>query len=135
MAKKKRKSREDISKEDFDLLKPIDITKLGSNEDPCFGKYHDLIAKECRSCGDSEFCSIATAQYLRTKNLELEGTQKFKDVEEAKDNLKSKKELAKDLIKKYKAKGISKTKVMLKVWGETNLNKDDVKQLINNLWT
>ena len=46
----------------YDFSKPIDIYNLGGEDDPCFGKLHDLSAIECRRCGDSELCQVATAQ-------------------------------------------------------------------------
>ena len=128
---KKRESRAKIDKEDHDLLKPIDIFKLGSEEDVCFGTQHDLLAKECRTCGDSEFCAIATAQSLKQRNLSMEQEKRFKDIEEADLELKNKKDKALKLINELREKGLGNTKILLKVWEKTKLTKDEVKQLIN----
>jgi hypothetical protein len=126
----KRTAREKVDKDNYDLLKPIDILTLGSDDDPCFGKLHDLLSKECKVCGDSEFCAIANAQYLKGKNLKMESNQRFKDIEEANKLLTENKHRAKDLIKKYKEKGLKKFKILIKVSEELNLTKDEVKQLI-----
>ena len=130
MAKKRQSRKELGGAEDLDKLKPINVLSLGSADDPCFGKLHDLLAKECRLCGDSEFCAIATAQSLRLMNLSGQDGQRFKDVEEAKLVDNSKLDKAKGLIKKYRKDGLKNTKILLKVSRELNLSKDLVKPLI-----
>lgn len=127
---KERKSRNKIDKSKFDLLKPIDVLSMGSDDDPCFGKHYDLLAKECRMCGDSEFCAIVKSQNLKIDNLLERGDQKFKDIEEAKLVKDSKIEKAKVLIDKYKKQGLRNTKILLKVWGEIKLPKDKIKELL-----
>lgn len=129
----KRKSREEINKEDIDLLKPINISLLGSDEDPCFGKLHDLVAKECRSCGDSEFCAIVKAQGLHKERLDIESNQRFKDIEEADSDMVNKKEEAIALIKDYKEMRLPRMKIVIKVAKEKNLPKEIVKQLYNQI--
>ena len=44
MAKKKKDKLKEVRKEleTGDILEPMDITKLGSGSDPCFGKNYDL---------------------------------------------------------------------------------------------
>jgi len=80
----KRISREEIDPKDHNLMEPlIDLTKLGTEDDPCFGKLHDLNAPECIRCGDNEFCQIVKSQrqhLLRAKESE---TTTFLDEEEA----------------------------------------------------
>lgn len=66
-----------------DLLKPFDVTKFGSEDDPCFGKHHDLNSDECQICGDVEICGIATMQSQLTMRQLLEKENKYKDLEEA----------------------------------------------------
>jgi len=34
---KERTPREEINKDDYDFLKPLDVLSLGSDDDPCFG--------------------------------------------------------------------------------------------------
>jgi len=128
----KRKSREKIEK-DLDLLKPIDVSLLGSDDDPCFGKLHDLIAKECKTCGDSEFCAIVKAQGLHKERLNIEHKQRFKDIEEADNDMIKRKEEAKELIETYKIQGLKRLKTIIKVAQEKNLPKDLVKQIYNQI--
>lgn len=129
---KQRKSRDKIDKSNYDLLKPIDILTMGSEDDPCFGKFHDLLAKECRLCGDSEFCAIVKAQNLRIGNLEVKDNKRFKDVEEGKEIDEKKKLKAIKLIDEYRSNGLKSTKILLKVWAETHLPKDEIKQLLKS---
>lgn len=131
MAKNKRVSREEINPEEFDLLKPIDILSLGGEDDPCFGKLYDLVASECKICGDREFCAILSSQNLLIKNQNMEAVQRFKDVEEGEKVKNQKIKTAQQLIAKYQLEGIGPTKILLKVMKETKLNKEEVKKLIN----
>ena len=62
-----------------DLLEPVDITAIGSDKDPCFGKGFDLRTKECQSCGDSELCVMKTSQKLGKTREELELKSEFLD--------------------------------------------------------
>lgn len=64
-----------------DIFEPIDITKLGSGNDPCFGKNYDLSTKECKMCGDSELCCIKFTALMGKTRKELEAETKFKDLE------------------------------------------------------
>lgn len=117
MARKKRKPREEISLQDEALLEPLDILKLGSEDDPCFGKLHDLTATECQNCGDVDFCAIVTAQNLHKERKKLAKEGKYKDLEEA-NYFKNKNEVRERRAKKFmnnkKAEGLSKTKVVIK---------------------
>ena len=47
MAKKKKDKLNEVrgELETRDILEPMDITKLGSGNDPCFGKHYDLLTK------------------------------------------------------------------------------------------
>lgn len=65
-----------------DLLIPVNIEKLGSEDDPCFGKHFDPKEKDCQTCGDSELCQIKINQLLHTVRGKLEKEGKFKDLEE-----------------------------------------------------
>jgi len=128
---KVRKKRQNINKEDFNMLKPIDTLLLGSADDPCFGKHHDLLAPECKVCGDSEFCALAMASLLKGKSITMESNQRMKDIEEANLIQIKKKEKAMTLIQAYRERGLKNYKILLKVWEETHLTKDEVKQLLN----
>jgi hypothetical protein len=81
MAKKKRKAREEVIKK-VDLFKPLDLDKIGTSEDPCFGKLFDPKEEECKICGDCEICSIIMGQKLHLQRAELEKETRFKDLEE-----------------------------------------------------
>lgn len=129
----KRKSRTEITEKDLDLLRPIDLLSLGSDDDPCFGKLHDLAAKECKACGDSEFCSIVKSQGLHKERLNIEGKQRFKDIEEADQELIKRKEKVKKLIEKYQESGLPKLKIIMKVSKEMSLPKDIIKQVYNQI--
>lgn len=69
---KKQKQKELIKLEDTDILKPIDISQIGSNGDPCFGKEYNLSTKECKMCGDSELCCIKFAELIGKDRKQLE---------------------------------------------------------------
>lgn len=113
MAKIRRKSRNKIAK-NFNLLMPVDITKLGSEDDPCFGKHYKPSCSECSRCGDSELCAIAVQQRNFAKRNKVESEGKFKDLEEGNlVDIVSKLELKKqvkarirELIKMSGSKGI-----------------------------
>ena len=127
--KKDRTAREEIDKDSIDLLKPIDILALGVKDDPCFGKHHDLMAPECKECGDSEFCAVVKSQGLHQERLDIEGKQRFKDMEEADQETIKKKEQAKEIIAQYKKDGYKRLKTILIVSRKTNLPKDIIKQV------
>jgi len=126
---KDRKSRQRIDKDDMDLLKPIDVLTLGGEEDPCFGKHHDLLAPECKECGDAEFCAIVKSQGLHKERINLETKQRFKDIEEADEEMVKKLEEAKKVIKEYKSKQYKRLKTILIVSRKLNLPKDRIKQI------
>lgn len=77
----KRKPRNKMSKT-VDILKPITLDMLGTDDDPCFGKYNDPKTPECSRCGDCEICQIVMAQNLMIKRKEVEAAGSFKDLEE-----------------------------------------------------
>lgn len=77
-----RKKRKKLASQDIDLSKPMDLTIIGKEEDPCFGKLHDSLDPTCKRCGDSEFCMIAMAHKLNTKRTSLEAKTSYKDLEE-----------------------------------------------------
>ena len=78
MAKKKQKL-PDLSKQD--ILTPIDLSTMGTNGDPCFGKHYDLSTKECKMCGDSELCCIKFTDLMGKTRKELEADTQYKDLE------------------------------------------------------
>lgn len=126
-----RESRDKIP--NADLLKPLDVLSLGGEEDVCFGKHHDLKAPECQECGDSEFCSIVKAQNLMSERRTIESKQRFKDIEEADDDLAKKKVGATEMIKKMRDKGLPRIKSIIRVSKRFNLTKDIVKELYDQI--
>lgn len=94
MAKKKVKRQEREKSQEVDLLKPVDLSTVGTEDDPCFGKHHDIKAEECQMCGDSELCQIHFQQKLNIDRLAREKKTQFKDVEK-------KPKLSKKKVKKY----------------------------------
>lgn len=109
-------------------LVPIDITQLGTNGDPCFGKGYDLTTKECKLCGDSELCAFKMAQELRITREELEAKNKYKDLDILEDV---------DAIKKYmrslKRKGISKKDIISKSIEKFEVPKNTIRELYKEL--
>lgn len=125
----KRNSRKNIKEDDIDLLVPVDITLLGSDEDPCFGKLHDLKAPECMECGDADFCALVKAQNLHKKRLVIENNQRFKDIEEADQILANTKEKIKKDIEEAKKSGAKRLKTILRLSEKYGISKDIIKQL------
>ena len=80
-------------------LVPFDVTKLGSEDDPCFGKLYDLTAPECHECGDIELCALKLSQSQRVKTLDIESKMSFRDISEK--DIVGAIEYAKSLIKKH----------------------------------
>lgn len=98
MAKKKLL---DLNKQD--ILTPVDITQLGTNGDPCFGKGYDLSTKECKLCGDSELCAFKMSQELNITRKQLEAKNNYKDLDVLEDT-KGIKKYIRGLIKRGKEK-------------------------------
>lgn len=98
MAKKKQ-TLPDIKNQD--PLEPINIAELGSNGDPCFGIGYDLSTKECKLCGDSEFCAFKMSQNMNITRKELEQKNQYKDLDVLEDTVGIKKYI-RGLIRKGK---------------------------------
>lgn len=126
---KDRQARKNINESDYDFLKPIDILSLGSDDDPCFGKHHDLLAPECKECGDSDFCALVKAQKLHQERVNIESKKRFKDIEEADYEMIKKREHAIEIIKQYRNKGYKRLKTILIVARELNIHKNIIKQI------
>lgn len=133
MAKHKRIKRADIDPGNIDILEPVDIFSLGTEDDPCFGKLHDLKAPECMDCGDSEFCAIVKAQRMNVERLKIETTQRFKDIEEAERVVNDKLKQAEKSIKELRKQGRKKMKIILLVSKKFNLDKQRVKNLYDKI--
>lgn len=128
MAKSKKKE------ETIDLSKPIDLSKIGTPDDPCFGTQYDPRDKDCKICGDIEICAIAQMQNNKLQRELLAKEKDFKDLDEAKFlNEKDAKE-AKRLIEKYKSKGYSKARIILKLSHELNIDSERLREIIKKYY-
>lgn len=86
----KRNPRKKLVKK-VDLTKPLipfDITKFGTDDDPCFGKLFDLTEEACRMCGDQTLCQIKQNQITEGDRLKLEKDNRFKDLELVDDDIR-----------------------------------------------
>jgi hypothetical protein len=103
----KRKPRKKLAKqkEYQNKLEPFDFSKIGTTEDPCFGKHYDAKAPECTRCGDSELCIIALSQNAHVQRDKLEQKNTFKDIENDLEPEKDAVVIIPKLIKRYVAKG------------------------------
>lgn len=123
----KRKIRDKIEVSEAEMLKPLDIEKFGSKNDPCFGKLYNLGTKECKRCGDSEICGSVFSQYLNKERKNIESTTRFKDIE-----LSPAQRDVHNYIKKLKKKDYKDSKVIRLVKRMFRLNRDEVLKYMNN---
>lgn len=121
MAKKKTQN------QGLDLLTPIDVTKLGTELDPCFGKHYDLTTEECRRCGDSELCAIAMGKKLNVIRTKVESEGRFKDMEEP-DTMTIKK-----YIKLKKKKGLTKIKIIRLTKKKFGISKELARDIYKSI--
>lgn len=82
----KRKARDEVDDDDYNVLKPIDVSIFGTESDPCFGKHYDSAASECGRCGDSQICQIVCGQLQNVKRNKVEKQKAFKDKDTEVDN-------------------------------------------------
>lgn len=137
MAKKKkvveREDRFTPEYQNLNVMKPIDVTALGTSEDPCFGKHYDLTTDECQRCGDHEFCALKMGQTLNGQRNKIESKNDFLDILETEVKPPSKAKLKK-LIKSCMALGLSSIKTRKKVMKKLpHADEPTVKQLIKDL--
>jgi len=123
----KRKSRSIITEKAGPIIPPFDITKFGSEEDPCFGKHNDPKAQECQICGDFEFCQIVTAENQRKIRAKKEQETEFKDLKETPDLQKIRQFMSKKL------QTYSKPRVIRLAIKKFDISKTKAKTLIKNL--
>lgn len=129
---KQRKSRKKPSIEQDKFLKPIDITKFGTEDDPCFGKLYNLAEPECKRCGDSGLCGIVFGQNLNLKRKEIEKDSKFKDLEEA-PKTKQENNSLKEWVKNKKKEGLSRQDVIVKAKKTFGSTRDEIKEIWKKL--
>jgi len=131
----KRKPRKTLMKKNISLATPVNLTVVGTEADPCFGKHHDSLAPECQRCGDSEFCIIAKAHKLTNKRLKLESENTYKDLEEEglqKINaLKEHLPQATKVVKKFCKDGPQEQKLVVrKISKRLKVTKDEAKSIL-----
>lgn len=84
MNRKNKRIPKDTARIDWkDAQKPIDISVIGTEDDPCFGKLYEPVTEECSGCGDSELCAIVHMHTLDSTRTKIEKKKKFKDKEKA----------------------------------------------------
>lgn len=131
MKKKKAKKNSglmNISKQP--LFKPITIDMIGTSDDPCFGIGYDLSTRECKSCGDSELCSIQFAQKLGKTRKKLEEEKQFKDLDILIDKVAAKK-----YYRTLKRKGLEKSDLLDKLQSKFELTRKEARQLYKEFKT
>ena len=111
-----------------DPLQPIDVTKLGSNGDPCFGKAYDLSTKECKLCGDSELCCLKMSQSLNITRKELEAKNHYKDL----DNLEDVNGIKK-YIRGLKRNGSTRKEIVEKASIKFEVPKKDIRLIYKSM--
>lgn len=126
MAKNKKPTLPDLSK--VDPLDVIDVTQLGSNTDPCFGKGYDLSTKECKLCGDSELCALKMAQVLKITRKELEEKNHYKDLDTLEDV-----EGIKKYMRNLKRKGLTRKEIVSKCNTKFEVPKKDLRIIFKQL--
>lgn len=109
-------------------LVPIDVTNLGSSQDPCFGKAYDLSTKECKLCGDSELCCIKMSQALNITRKELEAKNHYKDLETLEDINGIKK-----YIRGLKRKGKTRREIVEKASVKFEVPKKDIRLIYKSM--
>ena len=126
MAKKKKDKLKEVRKEleTGDILEPIDITKLGSGQDPCFGKHYDLSTQECKMCGDSELCCIKFTALMGKTRKELEAETKFKDLEPLVDI-----EGCKKYYRKLVREKLGKKEILDKLQSKLELSRKEARDI------
>jgi hypothetical protein len=128
-----RKARKKLTKK-VDITKPImpfDIDKFGTEEDPCFGKLHDLTADECKRCGDCTICQIVYNQGTLIDRAKEESNGRFKDLELG-ESKPDKKAIKKFIKSKLKDKVLS-IKIKKQVVTKFGITKEEASKLIKKL--
>jgi hypothetical protein len=125
--RKKRKATKGV-----DFSKPIDIHKVGSDDDPCFGKLYDLSHDTCKRCGDSELCAVVFAQNMAKQRKKLESKTKFKDILLDKEDEKENKALKKWVKKKVEA-GMPRIKIIKKAKATFGSSRKEIKDIIKKI--
>ena len=127
MSKPTRKSRKTSIKKEDEFLKPIDITKFGTSDDPCFGKLYELSAEECKRCGDSPLCAVVFSQNLTVERKSIESKSRFKDLE--KNPGKGINASLSKWVKQKKDEGYKRSEIIKMAKKSFGSNRDEIKEL------
>lgn len=124
-----KKTKQKLQLENHDPLEPImDVTKFGTNQDPCFGQSYDLSTKECKLCGDSELCAIKMAQTLKVTRKQLEEKNNYKDLDILED-IKGIKKYMRGLIRK----GLDRKEIISKTVDKFETPKKTIRKIYKEL--
>lgn len=121
-------------KKEIDLFKPIDLAKIGTPDDPCFGKEYDSRNSDCMNCGDVELCAIAMMQNNKINRDRLAEKNDFKDLDEANFLDSEDEKKAKKLMKKYSERDYDEKKVKRLLQKRLNIDEDRVNSLITKYY-
>lgn len=128
MGKKKNKREPREKTKGIDFLKPIDFNKVGTEDDPCFGKLFNLSTDACKRCGDSELCSALLSQNLNKSRAKIESKNRFKDIELTEGN----KALI-NWVKEKKKAGISRSEIIKKAKKTFGSERKEIKEIYRSL--
>ncbi len=112
------------------LLIPVNIRDFGSDNDPCFGKHHDLMAPECQACGDQEMCSIAFLAKMKHRVEEYESDNPVLDREY--QSLLLKKEVQEYIESKIRIGGLKESLAHKMAMNKFKLTRSDINKIIQN---
>lgn len=124
--KKPKKKESAISK--YEPFKPLKVTDIGTDRDPCFGKIYNLASKECKMCGDSELCCVVFAQKQNTTRDKLNEEKNYKDLQTLID-IKGVKKFMRGKIRK----GESRKEILESTMKKFDLAKDDARTIYKQL--
>lgn len=112
-----------------DFLKPIDISKFGTKDDPCFGKLYNLSTPECKRCGDSELCSVVFAQNMKKVREGEKSKTRFKDEELEVNNNPALTKWVKEKVEE----GITRQEIIKKAKRTFGSTREEIKKIYKNV--
>ena len=124
--KKDREARKKTKKIDF--LEPVDLSKIGTEDDPCFGTQYDLSTAECKRCGDSELCAVVFAQNMTKQRTKIEKKKAFKDIQ-----LEPVNEALLKWVTDKKSEGLSRANIISKAKKTFGSTRKEIKDIYKTL--
>lgn len=101
----RRKAQEKYKNLQVSKARPLDLSILGTKDDPCFGKLYSPKEDECKQCGDCEICAIVYSQTTLVKKRKAkEKEETYVDTEPQIDEVNKYKRVKDLIIKKLKKK-------------------------------